>query len=127
MLGQRYGDQSEVVNAHIQEIISLPTVTGVSKQTLLLFLLGGTLNVLLKKYVEHYPQCVHELSEGTYVDDVNIGGDTVEETLVLKDQYFIIITKTKKEASFCTNGILMLQSWTVITWKTVNPLMLKKH
>ena len=32
MLEQRYGDPSEVVHAHIQEIISLPTITGVSKQ-----------------------------------------------------------------------------------------------
>ena len=32
MLEQRYGDPSEVVNAHIQEIISSPTSTGVSKQ-----------------------------------------------------------------------------------------------
>ena len=50
------------------------------------FLLGGTLNVHLEKYAEHYPQCVHELSEGTYVDDMNIGSDTVEETLLLKEQ-----------------------------------------
>ena len=32
MLEQRYGDPSEVVNAHIQEIISSPTRNGVSKQ-----------------------------------------------------------------------------------------------
>ncbi|XP_028405809.1 uncharacterized protein LOC114528390 [Dendronephthya gigantea] len=50
------------------------------------FLLGGTLNVHLEKYAEHYPQCVEELSEGTYVDDINIGGDKVEETVVLKEQ-----------------------------------------
>ncbi|CAB4021136.1 Hypothetical predicted protein, partial [Paramuricea clavata] len=50
------------------------------------FLLGGTLNVHLEKYVQQYPQCVEELSEGTYVDDINIGGDTVEETKVLKEQ-----------------------------------------
>ena len=32
MLKQRYGDTSEVVNAHIQEILFLPTISGVSKQ-----------------------------------------------------------------------------------------------
>ena len=32
MLEQKYGDPSEVDNAHIQEIISLPTITGASKQ-----------------------------------------------------------------------------------------------
>jgi hypothetical protein len=41
------------------------------------FLLGGTLNVHLEKYAQQYPQCVEELSEGTYLDDINIGGDTV--------------------------------------------------
>ena len=40
---------------------------------------------------EHHPQCVHELSEGTY--DMNIGGDTVEETLVLKEQAKEILNK----------------------------------
>ncbi len=50
------------------------------------FLLGGTLNVHLEKYAQQYPQCVEELSEGTYVDDINIGGDTVKETKVLKEQ-----------------------------------------
>ena len=42
---------------------------------------------------EHYPQCVHELSEGIYVDNMNIGGDTVEETLVLKEQAKEILNK----------------------------------
>ena len=32
MLKERYGDTSEVVNAHIHEIISLPTINGASKQ-----------------------------------------------------------------------------------------------
>ena len=32
MLKDRYGDTREVVNAHIQEIISLPTISGASKQ-----------------------------------------------------------------------------------------------
>jgi hypothetical protein len=30
-LEQRYGDPSEVVNAHIQEIMSLPIITGISR------------------------------------------------------------------------------------------------
>ena len=50
------------------------------------FLLGGTLNVHLERYAQQYLQCVEELSEGTYVDDINIGSDTVEETQVLKKQ-----------------------------------------
>ena len=43
------------------------------------FLLGGSLNVHLVKYAQQYPHCVEELSQGTYVHDINIGGDTVEE------------------------------------------------
>ncbi len=65
------------------------------------FLLGGTLNVHLEKYAQQYPQCVEELSEGTYVDDINIGGDTVEETKVLKEQ----AKKILGEGSF------MLHKW----------------
>ncbi len=30
-LEQRYGGPSEVVNAHVQEILSLPTITGISR------------------------------------------------------------------------------------------------
>ncbi len=35
---ERYGDTSEVVNAHIQEIISLPTINGASKQRYITFM-----------------------------------------------------------------------------------------
>ena len=65
------------------------------------FLLGGTLHVHLEKYAEQYPQCVEELSEGTYVDDINIGGDTMEETHALKEQAKEILGE----------GSFMLHKW----------------
>ena len=45
------------------------------------FLLGGTLNVHIEKFAQYYQKCVEELSDGTYVDDINMGGDSVEETI----------------------------------------------
>ena len=50
------------------------------------FLLGGTLQVHLQEYAQEFPNCVRELIEGTYVDDLNIGGDTVMETGAMKEQ-----------------------------------------
>lgn len=50
------------------------------------FLLGGTLNVRLETYVQQYLERVEKLSEGSYVDEINIGRDTVEETQILKEQ-----------------------------------------
>jgi hypothetical protein len=41
------------------------------------------------------------MSEGTYVDDINIGGDTVEETKVLKEQAKEILSE----------GSFMLHKW----------------
>jgi hypothetical protein len=49
------------------------------------FILGGTLNVHIEKYSQDYPVCVRELEDGTYVDDINITGDTVEETREIKE------------------------------------------
>ncbi|CAB4026968.1 Hypothetical predicted protein, partial [Paramuricea clavata] len=35
--------------------------------------------------VHHHPICVRELKDGTYVDDINITSDTVEETRKIKE------------------------------------------
>ena len=48
------------------------------------FLLGGTLKVHLQKFAKKYPDCVKELQDGTYVDDLNLGGNTHKEVNVLK-------------------------------------------
>lgn len=57
------------------------------------FLVGVILNVHHEKFAQQYPECVEELSDGTYVDDINIGGDTVGNTWVLKVQAKEVLTK----------------------------------
>ena len=78
-----------------------------------------------RKYAQQYPQCVEELSKGTYVDDINIGGDTVKETKVLKEQAKEILGE----------GSFMLHKWhsnaveleRVTSWNRANLLMPKKR
>ena len=43
------------------------------------FLLGGVINQHLDSWKDRYPELVQELREGLYVDDLTIGGTTVEE------------------------------------------------
>ena len=48
-------------------------------------MLGGTLNVHLVRYSQDHPICVRELKDGTYVDDINIASETVEETRKIQE------------------------------------------
>ena len=65
------------------------------------FILGGTLNVHLEKYSQDHPICVRELKDGTYVDDINIASDTVEETREIKEDAVKILG----------DGGFMLHKW----------------
>ena len=49
------------------------------------FILGGTLNVHLENYSQEHSICVRELKDDTYVDDINIATDTVDETREVKE------------------------------------------
>eukprot|EP00794_Sanderia_malayensis_P013528 gene13528-biopygen10795 len=49
------------------------------------FLLGGTLEQHLEKFRDLYPECIREIQEGIYVDDVNLGGSNVAEVEELKE------------------------------------------
>eukprot|EP00112_Aurelia_sp_Birch-Aquarium-sp1_P000365 Seg1032.2 transcript_id=Seg1032.2/GoldUCD/mRNA.D3Y31 product="hypothetical protein" protein_id=Seg1032.2/GoldUCD/D3Y31 len=49
------------------------------------FLLGGTLEQHLDKFATQYPNQVKEIREGIYVDDINMGGNNVEEIKDLKE------------------------------------------
>ena len=49
------------------------------------FILRGTLNVHLENYSQEHSICVRELKDGTYVDDINIASDTVDETRQVKE------------------------------------------
>ena len=49
------------------------------------FILGGTLNVHLENYSQEHLTCVRELKDGTYVDDINIASDTVDEARQVKE------------------------------------------
>ena len=48
------------------------------------FLLGGTLEQHLEKFATQYPDQVREIREGMYVDDINLGGNNVDEIRDLK-------------------------------------------
>ena len=48
-------------------------------------ILNGTLNAHLDKYSKDYPICVRELEEGTYVDDIKIAEETIQETKQIKE------------------------------------------
>ena len=48
------------------------------------FILGGTLNVHLENYLQEHSIC-RELKDGTYVDDINIASNTVDETRQVKE------------------------------------------
>ena len=60
------------------------------------FLLGGTLEQHFAKFTTKYPDCVRELREGIYVDDISLGAISVEETKQLKDNAVAIF----KEGGF---------------------------
>ena len=49
------------------------------------FLLGGTLEQHLEKFATQYPEQVKEIREGIYVDDINMGGSSIEEVRDLKE------------------------------------------
>ena len=49
------------------------------------FLLGGTLEQHLEKFATQNPDQVREIREGIYVDDINLGGNNVEEIKDLKE------------------------------------------
>ena len=40
---------------------------------------GGTLEQHLEKFATQYPDQVREIREGIYIDDINLGGNNVEE------------------------------------------------
>ena len=61
------------------------------------FLLNGTLEQHLEKYKHVYPDCVNELKEGTYVDDINLGGSDVDETRGLKEAAIKVFSDGKFE------------------------------
>jgi hypothetical protein len=65
------------------------------------YILGGTLNVHLEKYSQDHPVCVRELKDGTYVDDINIASDTVEETREIEEDAVKILGE----------GGFMLHKW----------------
>ena len=69
------------------------------------FILHGTLNVHLEKYSKEYPICVRQLEEGTYADDINIEGDTVEKDTVEGD------TVKKDAIDIFDNGGFKLHKW----------------
>ena len=50
------------------------------------FLLGGTLQQHFETFEEKYPVCIAELRSGTYVDDINIGACTINETERMKQE-----------------------------------------
>ncbi|XP_028394878.1 uncharacterized protein LOC114519022 [Dendronephthya gigantea] len=74
------------------------------------FILGGTLNVHLEKYSQGYPACVRELKDGTYVDDINLGGDTVEETREMKEDAVKILGEGSFELHKWHSNIAELES-----------------
>ena len=49
------------------------------------FLLGGTLEPHLDKFATQYPEQVKEIREGIYVDDINMGGSSIESVRDLKE------------------------------------------
>ena len=61
------------------------------------FLLKGTLEQHLEKYKHVYPDCTNELKEGTYVDDINLGGSDVNETRALKEAAIKVFNDGKFE------------------------------
>ena len=66
--------------------------------------LGGTLSVHLAKYTEIHSvheMPVEQLTEGTYIEDINIGGDTVDEVREMKEQAKQILSE----------GSFMLHKW----------------
>ena len=50
------------------------------------FLLGGTLQQHFEMFKERYPDCITELKNETYVDDINIGACTKKETERMKQE-----------------------------------------
>lgn len=61
------------------------------------FLLGGTLEQHLEKFAEQYPECVQEIRDGIYVDDINLGGNNYRETRELKETSVAIFKAGKFE------------------------------
>lgn len=49
------------------------------------FLLNVTLEQHLEEYKHVYPDCTNELKEGTYVEDIDLGGSDVNGTRRLKE------------------------------------------
>ena len=63
------------------------------------FLLGGTLQEHLSKYEfkPEYEKAVKEIREGIYVDDIHLGGETIDQTSSYKEKAVTIF----KEGGFC--------------------------
>ena len=62
-----------------------------------LFLLNRTLEQHLEKYKHAYPDRINELKEGTYVDDINLGGNNVNEKRALKETAIEVFNHGKFE------------------------------
>ena len=57
------------------------------------FLLGGVIQQHLNTYRDSAPKCVEEIEHGLYVDDLLLGGDTIEEARVMKTAAIEIFEK----------------------------------
>ena len=60
------------------------------------YILGATLQKHVRNYEADYPVTVRSLLEDTYVDDIQCGGDTVEEAAIFKEES----TKVLSEGRF---------------------------
>ena len=63
------------------------------------FLFGGTLQEHLSKYEfkPEYEEAVKEIREGIYVDDIHLGGETIDQTSSYKGKAVTIF----REGGFC--------------------------
>eukprot|EP00794_Sanderia_malayensis_P005066 gene5068-biopygen4123 len=49
------------------------------------FLLGGTLEEYLGKFVEKHQETVQEIKDGLYFDDINLGSESIEKMKMMKE------------------------------------------
>ena len=72
------------------------------------YILGATIERHLEQYKEEYTDTINTLKKDTYVDDIQVGGDSIESLRRFKVEPMQIMA----EAGFtCTSGIPMSERW----------------